>query len=49
MTETYRLVHLTKSRGQYSKTNPDDPTTPFSGFVNNVWRPIMNKPVPINE
>jgi len=41
MTETYRLIHMTKARGLYAKTNPDDIHTPFSGFWNSIWRPIM--------
>lgn len=40
MTETYRLLHMTKERGLYSRTNPDDPNTPMSWLVNTVIRPI---------
>lgn len=31
MTETYRLIHLTKQRGLYSR-NPDDVYTPMTSL-----------------
>ena len=49
MTETYRLIHLTKARGLYSKDNPDEPTLPFSSITKNFWRPITGDPGPIND
>ena len=49
MTETYRLVHLTKARGLYSKDNPDEPTQPFSTLTKKIIRPIMFDEGPIND
>jgi len=49
MTETYRLVHLTKARGLYSKDNPDEPSLPFSSITKKFIRPIMGDEGPIND
>ena len=49
MTETYRLVHLTKARGLYSKDNPDEPSQPFSAITKKFIRPITGDEGPIND
>ena len=49
MTETYRLIHLTKARGLYSKDNPDEPTQPLSSFTKKFVRPITGEEGPIND
>jgi len=50
MSETYRLVHMTKARGLYSKDHPDEPNIPFtSSITKNVMRPLYSIPAPIND
>jgi len=49
MTETYRLVHLTKARGLYSKDNPDEPTQPLSAITKKILRPLKMDEGPIND
>jgi len=49
MTETYRLIHLTKARGLYSKDNPDEPTQPLSSLTKKFVRPLTGDEGPIND